>query len=255
MRSLEGDNHTLSHLPLAFHNLKIALAEPANSAGDTQALVALRSRARDCVARRTSDLLEPTRPAMLAAMLDPRYASRLSLIGISSEAMTHVHLCLNRWIADLPSLTDASDAAAPNDDDNAADTSWLVDAEAVSPIATLQSLLREYLAQTATSSHRSEYPMPTDIADAVKTDTAAALRRCFGGKFAPLKPLVCAIFSMPASSASAERAFSASGRICTPLRNRLSPENVEYISVMQQYFLRTDFQAFCDKFIEHLDNK
>ena len=254
MRALEGDNHTLSHLPLALHNLKMALAEPANNAGDTQALAALRRRARECVERRTSDLLEPTRPAMLAAMLDPRYSSRLSSIGIDNDTMTEVHRCLTRWIADLPSSTEASDAASPNDDNNAGDTSWLLHAEAVSPIATLQSLLRDYLAQTATSSHRNEYPMPTDIADAVKTDTAAALRRCFGGRFAPLK-CARAIFSMPASSASAERAFSASGRICTPLRNRLSPDNVEYISVMQQYFLRNDFQSFCDKIIEHLDNE
>jgi len=83
------------------------------------------------------------------------------------------------------------------------------------------------------------------------------LKECFVGneKFRVLAPLIRLAFSMPASSAEAERAFSSSGRICAPLRSRLSPRTVES-STMVQHYVRNSSTAskFSAEFLEYLTN-
>jgi hypothetical protein len=56
-----------------------------------------------------------------------------------------------------------------------------------------------------------------------------------GKQFAILAPLARLVFSVGATSTEAERAQSAAGRVCAPLRSRLSPDSVEQLTVIQQY--------------------
>jgi hypothetical protein len=50
-----------------------------------------------------------------------------------------------------------------------------------------------------------------------------------------IKPLARLIFSLSPVSAGAERAFSCSGRINSPMRNKLSPDAIEKLTVIQYY--------------------
>lgn len=70
----------------------------------------------------------------------------------------------------------------------------------------------------------------------------AAFRKFYGGGGADaiadakaIVPLVRLVMSLPPSGASVERAFSCSGRINAPLRNRLSDEMIEALTVVQFY--------------------
>ena len=74
-------------------------------------------------------------------------------------------------------------------------------------------------------------------------NTPAALAAVYGGMyeaedFTRLAGVVRTIGCMPASSAAVERAFSASGRVCTPRRAGLSGARTEQLTVVQQHIMR-----------------
>ena len=200
---------------------------------------------------------------MLAAMLDPRYARRLtslppvdgvSYVEIGKRAVEN----LKRWIKDMqpPATVQArrerSEWSADDDDDDD-DSNYN---NVINNTDAIAACLVAYMRETATPEHAKQYPMPATSEDVDKTATAETLRRCFvdNKNWAPLLPLVRAIFSMPASSAEAERAFSASGRVCSPLRSRLSALNVERLTVLHHYVRKNDIVGFCDRLLDHFTN-
>lgn len=51
-------------------------------------------------------------------------------------------------------------------------------------------------------------------------------------------PLVRLVMSLPPSSASVERAFSTTGRVNAPVRNRLGDEMIEALTVVKFYITK-----------------
>ena len=112
-----------------------------------------------------------------------------------------------------------------------------------SKVDELKRQLVLYLRHTSTSDHAAKYPTPANInADEMSSKrTAEVLRDMFvNDDWRSLAPLVRLLFSMPATSAAAERVFSSSGRICSPLRSRMSAVNVERLTMLQQFIAKSD---------------
>lgn len=67
----------------------------------------------------------------------------------------------------------------------------------------------------------------------VKLKNADLVAEYYNGTGKNFSVLAMAILSMPATSATSERAFSAAGRIVTPLRTRLAPVRLEKMIVVR----------------------
>ena len=129
----------------------------------------------------------------------------------------------------------------------------------VDMVTTMTSRLTDYLLATQQAAHHELYPMPSaDTAAQLSVDaTSSALRQCIAENesLRALEPLVRLVFSLPATSSQAERAFSASGRVCAPMRSRRTPTTIENLTILQQYLLHRDLKKFCTAFVDFISNK
>jgi hypothetical protein len=279
MKILERDGYTIAHVPLVVTNLLNALSvAPSNN--DLVCKVRLREALRQEVRERAGHLInDGEQPAMLAAVLDPRYGRQLRDIGIDREVYMTACTSIKVWIAYIieskaPAREQAvrsqerhdwSDNDNNDDDDyNNNNNNKKNNAGIAAEVEFVTKAFDDYQHASCTPTHMALYPLPRDAAtmavEFTSERTAVVLREVFGGSspHRVLAPVVRMIMSMPASSASAERAFSTSGRICSPFRNRLAPSAVEQLTVLHHFISmlkRHNTNAvrdFCSKFFNHL---
>lgn len=265
MKLCEVDGHMLSHIPLVVSSLFVALDPPIGAARDNETHVKSRIReaARRAVETRARKFIDDAaQPALLAAVLDPRYGVRVRQFGVTKETFKEINAHLLRWIVEMQPAAAAGVGASIDDDDDEVDdfVAHLPRMPIATPTSVLQSTLGQYLKHTSTLAHQAEFPLPEQSSAGLSADaTTAVLQRCFVNdkRWSALAPLVRLLFSMPASSASAERAFSASGRICSPLRARLSACSVEQMTVIHQHIVKSGVSTsvLTNQIVEYLSEK
>lgn len=235
---------TLPHLPFMVHTLLSKLSEERD--WEFAEVKAIRKALHDSIVRRLGKHInDPTQPSLLAALLMPHYAGRLHEFVKADVGKTAIDN-LVQWFTDLQ-----VDAAVVDDDDvdvdNASATTFLSPepVRRLTPRDVVTRFFRFITQRRVVDLH----PLPSLDCENFKkqANETAVFYRQLPEDHRSIIPLFKCLMSGWGSSAGeslniltfrliiwfcagAEQAFSASGRINSPFRTRMSPTMLEQLT-------------------------
>jgi len=230
--------------------------------------------ARDCL-RRSLDkrmsryLTDASEPALMATMVDPVYSARLTDLGVAKDVQIAVVQSLYLWIDEMARESDNGSAVvvAPadlptttlfdDDDDDGVNGAPPVSASAEEVAAKNKRLLKDLIKQFSHASHMEAFTLPPMTEEGFRKDAETTGRfysNSANVRYRPLHGLVKRLLCGAGSSAGAEQAFSAAGRFDSPLRNKMSAQTLERLTVTRQYLVHGDvnLELFAEKMFEKL---
>jgi hypothetical protein len=230
--------------------------------------IARDSLRRSLVKRMGRYRTDASEPALMATMIDPVYSARLTEFGVTRDVQLSVLESWCLWIDEMADEADngMSQPVAPadeptttlfDDDDDDAHVAVAVSASVEETATNNKRLLKELIKQFSQESHKSAYSVPPMTVDGFRSD-ALSVGRYFtdaaNARYRPLHTLVKRLLSSAGSSAGAEQAFSAAGRFDSPLRNKMSAETLERLTVTRQYLVHgdVDLELFAKEMFEKL---
>jgi hypothetical protein len=171
--ALEHASHTLSAAPFVVRWLKHQFVAPADVRNETNTERALRVTALASLNERLADVMAPNGPAIMAALLDPKYgvAHVEQTLGLGRNGVKETIKSLGLWIN---AITPSPNSVNDDDDSN---EYMLNNAAPPSARESMRASLNEYVNMTRTGEYLVAHPVPTDVSAKEVCDVDALLSR------------------------------------------------------------------------------
>ena len=239
-RFLEGEKYnTISHVPALLHFIFTVLETPQQ---ELPILVTLRQHLATQVRNRFGNILTEVNPALLAAAVHPVHG-HLSFIPPNLQGQ--VWEKVKEWCNAV--YEDGVNQPAPHL------AAYMRQAKHLA----IDVLKENFKSQQ----HRILWPFQFNYGEDIKVEAVRPLSQFYEEDEQGLKlyviihKVVKMLSCLPCTSAPSERVFSCSGFLKPPLRNRLSPHLLEYLTIIQTYIHAPyySFESLFQKFCEILD--